>query len=156
MYEKSNCTCERCVSACRLKPGWFAPREAELAAESMGMSLQEFFDGYLLVDYWFGDDDIFVLSPCVVEASPGSEFPYNPYGTCVFFENDRCSIYNYRPYECARTLVCGGEDYKELHHDVAMMWAEHQAQPIELLGEKPNVSPTLDDALDLLESMLVN
>ena len=33
MNEKVECTCDICKQACKHKPGWFLPKEAEKAAE---------------------------------------------------------------------------------------------------------------------------
>jgi Fe-S-cluster containining protein len=134
---RESCTCDGCQRACKAKPGWFLPGEAEKAAALTGMSLQEFFDAHLAVDWWEvdGGGDAFVLSPAVVGAKPGSEFPGNPNGTCVFFQGGRCRIHAAKPAEC-RALwhdgLPGG-----LHEEVAMAWKDRQGQLSELLGREP-------------------
>lgn len=39
----ASCQCVRCVNACRYRPGWFLPGEAEKAAELKGVPLADFF-----------------------------------------------------------------------------------------------------------------
>lgn len=62
---KTNCDCQNCRHLCQIKPGWFLPGEATKAAAHLGLTLQQFFEQYLTVDYWIdgenGDTD--VLSP---------------------------------------------------------------------------------------------
>lgn len=138
-------TCAECQRACDRKPGWFAPGEAERAAEAQGLSLKEFFDNFLAVDYIIGDEegwdhDVFVLSPAVVGADTGDMFPADPAGTCVFFTNGRCDIHTVKPKEC-REYVCNDESSTPVrdHVRVGQMWdtPEHQQQIRDLLGEEP-------------------
>jgi Fe-S-cluster containining protein len=134
---RESCACDSCQGACKAKPGWFLPGEAEKAAELMGMSLPEFFNAHLAVDWWevYGDRDVFVLSPAIVGAEPGTEFPGNPRGTCVFFEAGRCRIHAAKPAEC-RALWHDGPP-GGMHEDVATAWEDHQGQLSELLGREP-------------------
>jgi Fe-S-cluster containining protein len=130
-------TCQYCRGGCTRKPGWFLPGEAEAAAAFMGMTLEEFFRAYLAVDWWADvPDDIFVLSPAIRGEDPGTEFPGDPRGTCVFYENERCSIHPAKPAEC-REHWCGDKGSSTIHHDVAQAWAEHQGQITVLLGREP-------------------
>jgi len=47
---RESCDCRTCQDACTRKPGWFLPGEAEIAAESLGMTLPEFFAKYLFFE----------------------------------------------------------------------------------------------------------
>lgn len=134
-------TCETCRFACTHKPGWFLPGEAEKAAELLGLTLEEFFRRYLAVDWWASidtDSDIFLLSPAVVGAPTGEEFPANPKGTCVFYRDGLCTIHAAKPHEC-RTWYCGSADaeVQTLHGDTARAWTDHRDQIVELLGREP-------------------
>jgi Fe-S-cluster containining protein len=138
-------TCAACSDACSHKPGWFLPGEAERAAAHLGLTLQELFDRHLLVDYWSGTkatdyEDVFVLSPAIVGATPGREFPRDPLGTCVFFQAGRCAIHEVKPFEC-RDYWCGdgvtAEENKTRREQVALAWRDHQGQLDELLGREP-------------------
>jgi Fe-S-cluster containining protein len=136
-------TCEWCRDGCDIKPGWFLPGEAEKAAEFTGMSLPEFFRAYLAVDWWEGEGgepDTFLLSPALEGEPPGAEFPGNPRGRCVFYQDDRCRIHPVKPMEC-RERWCGDKEGPSVHEDVAMAWKDHQGQVTELLGREPEASP---------------
>jgi Fe-S-cluster containining protein len=133
-------TCERCRHGCTHKPGWFLPGEAEKAAELLGMTLPEFFGAYLAVDWWEDTPDIFLLSPAIAGEEPGTEFPGNPRGACVFYENGRCRIHRAKPHEC-REALCDGSGSPSIHEDTAMAWKEHQGQVAELLGREPEAEP---------------
>ena len=160
MSEAGGCTresgtCQYCRDGCTEKPGWFLPGEAEKAAEFTGMSLPEFFRAYLAVDWWevSGGPDVFVLSPALVGAEPGSEFPGDPRGTCVFYKGERCRIHPVKPAEC-RERWRGDRGGSSLHEDAATAWKEHQGQVRELLGREPASAPFgLGGLLGLLEEL---
>lgn len=112
-----DCTCEKCVNACRWNPGWFMPGEAEKAAELFGMDFESFKAKYLVVDYWLGEEwsggDIDVLAPrkldgVTPEGCPRVGFMY-PFSAapCIFLKDDRCSIHAAKPHECRQALACG-------------------------------------------------
>jgi Fe-S-cluster containining protein len=136
-------TCQYCRGGCTRKPGWFLPGEAETAAAFMGMTLEEFFRAYLAVDWWQDEPDIFLLSPAIQGEETGTEFPGDPRGTCVFYENERCAIHPVKPAEC-RDLWCGDRAPSSIHRDTATAWTEHQGQITELLGREPE-SESYDD-----------
>lgn len=132
-------TCARCQSACKHKPGWFLPGEAEKAAEYLNLTLEEFFHDYLAVDWWVDYPNVYVLSPAVVGADTGTEFSGDPHGTCIFYVDKRCQIHAVKPYEC-RKMWCGQPDGIESEHGkVADVWRddEHQQQVRDLLGREP-------------------
>ena len=140
-------TCQQCQGACQRKPGWFKPGEAERAAKWMGLDLQEFFDRYLLVDWWDGSGDpddgplantTFVLSPAIVGATPGEEFGRNPRGTCVFYQHGRCTIHAVKPFEC-RESWCGMDRTtgRGMHREATESWVDYQREIAELLGRDP-------------------
>jgi Fe-S-cluster containining protein len=140
----SECSCKACQQACQYKPGWFAPGEAEVVAAAKGLTLKELFDRELMVD-WFENHDapIFVLSPAIVGASPGEEFPVNPKGQCVYYENGRCSIHAVKPFECAKSMCTDeSERARSLHQEVAKMWdnEKDQQQVQDLLGRRPEAT----------------
>jgi len=144
------CSCTDCVSACKKKPGWFAPGEIKPAADLLGMSEEkEFFDKYLSVDYWGNPDSwMFVLSPATLNATPGQEFPLDPTGQCVFLKEDgKCSIHEAKPYECKsydhrkKESEADLEQASKQHLSVAEAWASHKDYIANLLGREPEVSP---------------
>ena len=114
------------------------PGEAEKAAQWLGVSLREFFDTYLGVDWWDGEPPVFVLAPAIVSMEPGSEYPADPRGRCVFYENGLCKIHPVKPYECAFYHHSDSDEViQERHRRVAEAWKEHQEQIKNLLGREP-------------------
>lgn len=144
MKKKFECTCEKCKGACENKPGWFMPGEAEKVSQYLNLSLKDLFDNYLGVDWWKSDNDIdndiFILAPIVVGAQAGSEYPSNPRGRCIFFNNGLCDIHSVKPFECA-ALICDEPrlQLENRHKDIANSWRNNQKQIIELLDRKPEV-----------------
>ena len=146
---RESCKCAECASYCRHKPGWFKPGEAERAAELKGMTLTDFFEKYLAVDYYAATpnnnlkNDLFLLSPATTEIEAGTEFPYEPRGTCVFFKNGLCEIHTAKPFECKMSFHGDGEigpKDTDRHLNVAKSWLNHQPQIKLFLGRKPKVS----------------
>lgn len=140
------CQCEICQYACKHKPGWFLPGEAEKAAEFLGLTMPEFFAQYLGVDWWAGGkdgtgEDIFVLAPATTAMVPGEMYPADPRGQCVFFAQGLCQIHPVKPFECA---AYGHEDKREQvqarHRQVAQAWQPYQEQIAEWLGHKPHAA----------------
>lgn len=136
-----SCQCGICQSACTHKPGWFKPGEAEKAAELLGMSLQDFFDKYLAVDFWGdGKERVFLLSPAIKGEKTGGMTPYDPRGECIFYVNGLCGIHDAKPFECAiymhDTKI---DDLRVEHEKVKDLWAKKkwQQQVQKLLGRKP-------------------
>lgn len=106
-----------------------------MAADHLGLTLREFFNQYLAVDYWEADHLLSrtnVLSPAVVGAEAGAWFPENPNGRCVFFNGGRCDIHEVKPFEC-RTFVCTQPLVFSQHLAVAAAWGSGQDQIRELL-----------------------
>ena len=137
MKEKFECTCNECKAACQHKPGWFMPGEAEKTAKYLKLSFQDFFNKYLGVDWWEDDTPIFTLAPAIVGEETGSEYPGNPKGQCVFFNNNElCDIHPVKPFECAR-MNCDETNINGCHEKVAKAWVDNQTQIIELLGREP-------------------
>lgn len=63
-YKETNCTCQKCISFCKIRPGWFRPSQIPKLVKFLKMPLEKVFTKYLIIDYWIGDDDnIYVLSP---------------------------------------------------------------------------------------------
>lgn len=136
------CKCESCVSACSQKPGWFTPEQIKKAAEYLKITEKEFFNKYLLIDWYQAHkkndyEDVFVLSPAIVGIDAGTMFPGNPKGQCVFFNEDQlCDIHDVKPFECSE-LKCSDTDVSERHENAAGKWIAHQKYIEELYGDIP-------------------
>lgn len=138
----TECQCDVCKNECIYTPGWFIPGEAEKAAEYMNLPFDKFFRQYLGVNWWERgprtDNDIFVLAPAIVDMQPGREYPADPRGRCVFYEDGLCKIHDAKPFECAEFIHDDNNDEKNNRHwQVAEAWKEHQTQIYELLGRVP-------------------
>jgi len=137
------CNCYSCVKACTFVPGWFLPGEAEEAASLLKMSFHDFFNKYLVVNWFEGEgvlETVFVLSPAVIGAPTGTEAPADPRGTCVFFQPETltCKIFPHHPYECAAYYHDQHlELLRERHRLIADAWKGHQDYIKELLGREP-------------------
>jgi len=154
------CSCKKCQGYCEHKPGWFAPGEAEEAAKLMGTPVEEFFQEYLAVDYWMGNDEFpttFVLSPRTTKMETGGqEFPLSPHGTCVFLKDGLCQIHKAKPSECAAAdHATSSEAGQEKKKEILKEWMDHQKDIEELLGRKPEIKePTMLDVFSFIEDML--
>jgi len=133
--EDSECQCIDCRSACMNKPGWFAPGEAEKAAAHQNLSLKEFFDKYLVVDWWEDSPNVFVLAPTTTTVDPGGMMSARPNGQCVFFKDGKCDIHEVKPMECRKYEHARNE----VHAYVADLWRKkkHHNQIKSLLGKEP-------------------
>lgn len=146
------CSCDKCKSACRHKPGWFLPEEIERAANYLGISVQKLFGDYLGVDWWEGADPIFVLAPATQSMDPGTTYPYVPAGKCIFLDkNELCIIHEVKPHECREhDHMEKHSNATKRHREVAEAWEkeEHQELITKLLGHQPTAAT--GSILDLL------
>lgn len=139
---RESCHCPDCTAACKHRPGWFKPGEAEELARAEGKTLQELFDDKLAVDWWNGDrrhpNTVFVLAP----ATPGHEgdqYPADPRNQCSLYDGG-CTIHENKPFECQTYLH---DDSKKQVMDrrleVVEAWdtQEHQQLIRDLLGQEP-------------------
>lgn len=145
---KISCRCVDCQKRCETAPGWFKPKEIEKAANFLGLSVETFFKNFLMIDYWMADNvisnDVFALSPAVVDQETGKIFPVNNrYGQCIFYKKGKCQIHFVKPYECKNVFHNStNEEGQLLHHVVVKAWdrKDYQQQIIKLFGEKPEIS----------------
>lgn len=131
-----SCTCNVCVTACHRKPGWFLPDQIAPLAKSMGLSIQALFNQHLSADFYVGDGrDILVLSPRIDSEPGGRRFPEFPRGRCALLVDDRCSIHDLKPWECA-AMDCETVPPKRLHFKMGQAWdtPEHQKMVQDLLA----------------------
>jgi Fe-S-cluster containining protein len=154
LNDSIECSCHHCVSACNKKPGWFLPEEIKAAADLLNLSVEDFFNQYLSVDY-FGNPDsfTFVLAPATENSKPGQEYPLDPTGRCIFLKDGKCSIHAAKPFECKfydhrKTKV----DTSPVHEAIAKAWISHKDRIAELLGREPTVEPP--NPFELMQFML--
>lgn len=150
---KFQCQCDYCRSCCGYKPGWFLPKEAEKVAEYMNLSLKDFFNKYLGVDWYenYGKEgkSVFVLAPATKTMRTGKLYSAKPTGECIFFVNELCKIHSIKPYECA-VAGCKTKS-KKRHPMMARIWnkTEYQNQIKELLGRTPKAKVWTMDNWDI-------
>ena len=150
MEPRISCDCNKCKGACTVKPGWMLPGEAEKIAEHLGITLQELFDDFLLVDYYlsYQKGHKYLLSPALKGKKPGDMTPSNPMGVCIFFdeETEHCQIHEVAPYECQMYIHGQAKELTEARHQwIAQQW-NHEVeykQLVDLLGREPSV-PEMD------------
>jgi Fe-S-cluster containining protein len=124
--------CIRRTLCCRTSPGWFAPGEAEKAAELLGMTPDAFVREYLIIDHVEVDGvkvEVFAPvklgrdgNPLIPTATRADRLYSLLRSPCVFFNGQGCKIYGARPIEC-RTYVCTNPPEKNLsHEEIGRMW----------------------------------
>ena len=135
---KESCQCDKCQRACTRRAGWFLPGQAEKAAALMGLTLKEFFDQWLQIDWWIEDEGFtFILIPGLKGQATGEKTGSNPTGECVFYQDGGCAIHPAKPQECAESIHREtNDDVDKRHEAVAADWREpqYQQQIEELLG----------------------
>ena len=133
---KESCTCRECRTACKYKPGWFIPGEAEKVAPYLNIELKELFDTKLMIDWWCDyPKDIFLLSPAIINEDAGQEFTADPKGQWVFYKKGLCEIHPVKPFECKESLH--NIESFDTHKNVANKWKNNQQQIKNLLDREP-------------------
>jgi Fe-S-cluster containining protein len=150
-----DCNCTQCQDACKRTPGWFKFGEPEKAAEFMGLTLKDFFDKHLVVNYYGhrGTKDVYTLTPVIIGHPAGGMAPFNPLGVCGFYKDGKCSIHSVKPFECRETIhYMSYEEAKVKNMEAKKTWdnPEAQKQIRQVLGRKPYLlKPTLKDLIDM-------
>jgi Fe-S-cluster containining protein len=107
--------CMRRGLCCKSSPGWYAPGEVEKSAELLGLSPDEFVRRYLVIDQIDVDGQMVHVfapvklgidgKPAIPPASRADALYRTLRGTCIFFKDNGCGIYEARPLEC-RQYIC--------------------------------------------------
>jgi Fe-S-cluster containining protein len=151
----TECKCESCSGACGQKPGWFLPGEPEKLAEYLGISLRKLFRKKLSIDFWCNRDatDVFIVAPATVKSTPGAEYPFDPYGRCVFLTDEGdCEVHEAKPFECKAYMHGDSkEKIKDRKKQIVSAWKENQRQIEKLLGRPPTApKPDIFDVITKL------
>jgi len=141
------CDCPRCRELCLGNPGWFLPGQASRAAAHLGLTLETFFDRYLILEYLEGPFTE-TLSPRRFgqkrsEAYWGDIFLM---GRCLLLGDSGCLLPpDLRPAECLSAFGCRprrpGEKWRLPVAQPA--WADHQEEIVQIrrhLKEKHDVA----------------
>lgn len=125
--------CTRRGLCCRASPGWFAPGEAEAAADVLDVDPDHLARNYLVIDGCEvpGEGWVEVFAPLKLAADGTPLVPAltrvddvyrRLHGACVFFDGSGCRIYAARPAEC-RAYVCTNPPARNLTHvEIARRW----------------------------------
>lgn len=97
----SACACERCRVMCE-KPCWGTPDEIQRLIDAG-------FGDRLALDYWSGDETIYVLAPAL-KGHEGQEAPWTNWSQdgCTFWQDGLCQLHEMglKPSEGAQTYAC--------------------------------------------------
>jgi hypothetical protein len=115
------------------------PDQIKPLADHLGLTEQELFDKHLLVD-WVDtldkdgeetDKTVYVISPAIVGADPGQQYPRSPLGVCRWLVDGKCAIHAFKPFECAEydhneTAEVGMDIHRRI---IPEAWESHQVTP---------------------------
>lgn len=111
-----HCICQECVSACHNDPGRLVPDDVRKLSRRLGISERDLENDYLVrVPVAIGGQTVHALAPAKKRgrrfvAAPGTAAPdyyAKEPGQCIFLDdNDRCSVHEAKPFECAAYLGC--------------------------------------------------
>ena len=152
-YKITECTCEKCISYCKKRPGWFRPKEIPKLAKFLKMSIKGVFQKYLIADYWIGNSsDTYLLSPVkdfekveepLIKETISFQREHNKlmgredcdragsytswsyaflHAPCIFLKNNRCTIYEARPFECAVSWHGDKGSIRDIRRLIAEKW----------------------------------
>ena len=127
--------CIRRGLCCRTNPGWFAPGEVEKAAKLLELPADEFVRTYLIIDAVELEDEgrVEVFAPVKLDrfgkpafapATRVDDWYRTLPGSCIFFADNGCRIYEARPIEC-RAYLCSNLPEENLSkEEVGGLWRE--------------------------------
>lgn len=153
-----SCRCHRCRSGCEMRPGFFLPGQAAETARRIGLTPQEFFDRFLVVDWieaaalrWRGipikpDNTPFALAPAIEGDATGGETQSTAAGRCIFWNPDggACRIHEAKPFECREGDHDDSNDFIRRRATAIMgAWESPEAREEirEMLGREPSKEP---------------
>ncbi len=125
----TSCDCAACRAACTNSPGWFMPNQIAPLANHLGLSVAELFRKKLAVGvtHMPGGKQVHGIMPHKLRDGkrPGSVWTLVELATpgrCVFFDRGKCTIYKFRPFECARMMHDRPGEAVKLRHRIVPMW----------------------------------
>ena len=139
----ADCSCDRCVAACKTRPGWATPDEAQRFIDD-GLADKLMLD-WLEPDELVGNDErIYVIAPagenCAGEYAPEgsffSMFGGLDFGKCMFLTADnKCGVHDHKPTQCRLTMACDDVNYNTngnpaSNYDIARLWNTEAAHEL--------------------------
>ncbi len=143
-FPVTSCDCPDCRAACLNSPGWFMPNQIAPLANHLGLSVDELFRKKLAVGVtqMAGGKSIHGIMPHKLRdgKKPGAVWTLlelSGPGRCIFFDRGRCTIYKYRPFECARMMHDQPQAAVKLRHRIVPYWTNSALRKYgELAGRK--------------------
>lgn len=139
-----SCSCNICSKQCRYRPGWFTPNQVNKLVEHLQLHIDEVFNNFLAIDWYEYDSGevSFILAPSLKYHMPGIEYPILPSGECIFYVDNKCSIYELRPAECRIfnheiTTMEHILKFKKSRKRIADLWRSKREYIEILLGRSP-------------------
>jgi len=98
----SECDCKSCQNACKYRPGWFLPNQVADIEKFFNKPISLLLGEKLSIDWW-EEENILILAP-QLKNNDDIQYPADPRGECVFFNDNKCDIHKIKPFECAEYL----------------------------------------------------
>lgn len=144
VFPVTSCECSDCRAACLNSPGWFMPEQILPLANHLGMSVEKLFRRKLAVSVTAmpGAKRVHGVMPHKLRdgKKAGSVWSLDELaepGRCVFFDRGKCTIYKFRPYECARMMHDRPDEAVKLRHQIVPHWTGTALKEFgEMVGKK--------------------
>jgi Fe-S-cluster containining protein len=149
-FPVTSCDCADCRAACLNSPGWFTPEQIVPLAGHLGLSVAELFRRHLAVGVTAlpGGRQVHGVMPHKLQdgKKPGTVWSLTELarpGRCIFYDRGRCTIYRFRPYECARMMHDRPDEAVRLRRRIVPRWTAAALKPFaELTGRRLFAAPT--------------
>ncbi len=143
-FPVTSCDCPDCRAACLNSPGWFMPNQIPPLANHLGLSVGDLFRKKLAigVTQMPGGKSVHGIMPHKLRdgKKPGSVWTLPELATpgrCIFFDRGKCTIYKYRPFECARMMHDRPQEAVKLRHRIVPRWTSATLREFaEVVGRK--------------------
>jgi len=143
-FPVTSCDCPDCRAACLNSPGWFMPNQIAPLANHLGLSVSDLFRTKLAVGVTGmpGGQLVHGIMPHKLRdgKKPGTVWTLPELarpGRCVFFDRGKCTIYKYRPFECARMMHDRPTEAVKLRQRIIPRWTNGALQEFAgLVGRK--------------------
>lgn len=140
-FPVTSCDCADCRAACLNSPGWFMPNQIAPLADHLGLSVPELFARKLAVGVTQlpGGGRVHGVMPHKLRdgKKPGSVWTLaelaDP-GRCIFYDRGRCTIYAFRPFECARMMHDRPGEAVKLRRRIVPRWTRAALQEFAVLA----------------------
>jgi len=97
------CDCAACNHGCTMGAGFLADEDIKPLAEFLKVTTKELKEKYLDKKHFLNKD---VYRPKLIRKVNQRTGRRNPYGQCIFFKENKCSIHPVKPLECKLAMPC--------------------------------------------------